>query len=285
VAEALRARGVHEVFQIEIDRPGTDEVEGWPGEVVFPVLHGGFGEGGPLQDMLEASGRAYVGSGPRAARLCMDKLATKLGAAQLGIPTAPACALNPVDDRTALDPPLVIKPSHEGSSVGLHRCRSSDELALAMASVRTDTRVHPGRGYMAEAMIDGRELTVAVLDGRALPIIEIVPALGVYDFEAKYERGDTGYVVNPPIDDALAERVSRDSERLCESLGVRHLARVDYMVARDGGAYLLEVNTMPGFTATSLVPKAARAAGIEMPLLCDRLVSMAIRDRGQATNP
>lgn len=280
VAQALRDSGRIHVEHREIGRITGPELRELPGEAVFPVLHGHFGEGGPLQDLLELDGRAYVGCGPRAARLAMDKVATKLAAARLNIPTADLAILNPHDNGCPFPPPVVVKPVHEGSSVGLHICRGGDDWALAHAAASADMREHPGRVYLVErGVLGGRELTVGVFDGAALPVIEIRPAEGVYDYQAKYFRDDTNYVCAPELPPGVTERIQAQAAALARSLGVRHLARADFILDEVGTAWVLEVNTMPGFTGHSLFPMAARHAGIETPDLCMRLVEAAWRDR------
>ncbi len=252
-------------------------------DVVLPVLHGPFGEGGPLQRMLTDLQIPYVGSPPGAARLAMDKIATKAIALAIGAPTATACALNPKDADCPLPFPVVVKPVHEGSTIGLHVCRSEDEYTRAHKAAAKQRRPH-----MIEPYIDGRELTVSVLDGWALPVIEITPAEGLYDYEAKYERDDTTYTINPPLPAQLAQRLAHDAARLCATLGVRHLARVDFILDQAQQAWLLEVNTMPGFTDHSLLPMAARAipgAPLSMPALCAKLVDLALRDAASASPP
>ncbi|MCC6676226.1 MAG: D-alanine--D-alanine ligase [Phycisphaerales bacterium] len=280
VAQSLREGGEFTINYQEIGRVSADELRGLPGDVIFPVLHGHFGEGGPLQDLLEADGRPYVGCGPRAARLAMDKVATKLAAARLGIPTADLSIFNPLDAVCPFDPPVVLKPVHEGSSVGLHICRAGEQWARAHAAASADMREHPGRVYLIErGLLGGRELTVGVFDGAALPVIEIRPAEGVYDYQAKYFRDDTAYICAPELPVGLTERIQAQASALARSLGVRHLARADFILDETGTAWLLEVNTMPGFTGHSLFPMAARYAGIETPRLCAMLVRAAWRDR------
>lgn len=247
------------------------------GEVVFPVLHGRWGEGGPLQDILERDGRPFVGCGQRAARICMDKIATKLEATRLGIRTPPACLFNHAD-RVAMDLPYVMKPALEGSSVGLSICRTQADADRAIASARRDLLGHPGQVTMVEELIRGREVTSPVLevDGQltALPIIEIRPAEGVYDYEAKYARDDTVYTIQP--DGIDPGPIQTDTLRLASAVGVRHLCRADYIVDEAGRHWLLEVNTMPGFTSHSLVPQAAAGTGMSMPRLCAHLVELAL---------
>ncbi|MFG0259666.1 MAG: D-alanine--D-alanine ligase, partial [Phycisphaerales bacterium JB041] len=279
---ALRDAGA-QVHTVTIDRPTRSELAALPGEVVFPVLHGSFGEGGPLQDLLVADGRPFVGSGPAAARVAMDKMATKLVAATLGIATKPACVFKAGDPVSPLEMPVVVKPVHDGSSVGLHLCRDADEWARAQDAASRDIAARPGRAYMVEPIVRGRELTVGLLErgGRleALPLIEIAPTGGVYDYAAKYDRDDTRYVVDPELPEGVAGACSASALALAGSIGVRHLGRVDYLLDSDGGAWLLEANTMPGFTGHSLLPMAARAAGLDMPALCAHLVNVAMHTR------
>ncbi|MGP1272795.1 MAG: D-alanine--D-alanine ligase family protein [Phycisphaerales bacterium] len=273
VARAIEASGAFEVALEIIDRPAS--LAGFRGEVVFPVLHGAWGEGGPLQDLLIREGRPFVGCGPAAARLCMDKMATKLAAARAGVRTPAAAVLNPTDAACPFAPPVVVKPVHEGSSVGLFICR--DERSLERA-FRPDGAVR-----MVERLIDGRELTCGLLDRgnglEALPLIEISPAEGVYDFAAKYDRDDTRYTLDPVLPEpADAGAIRADALRVGRALGVRHLARVDFLLDDDGQHWLLEVNTMPGFTGHSLLPKAAAARGIELPELCAGLCRLALAE-------
>lgn len=277
VAGALRAAG-HVVHEQTIDEPTVDQIRAMPGEVVFPVLHGSFGEGGPLQDLLENDGRPYVGCGPRAARLAMDKIATKLAAARAGIDTAPACILNTQDPACPMPMPVVVKPVLEGSSVGLMMCHVEHDWVRAHERVRSGE--FGSRVFMVEKIVRGRELTVGMLAGEdgllgALPIVEIIAAGGVYDYDAKYARTDTVYVVSPDLPAGAAGALSESALSLAVGLGVRHLCRVDFILDEHGRAWLLEVNTMPGFTATSLLPKAAAATGLDLPGLVSRLVRVA----------
>ncbi len=276
VAEAIDAQGEFSADLRVIDRPGS--LGDVAGDVIVPVLHGSWGEGGPLQDLLEREGCPYVGCGPSAARLCMDKLAAKLAAERVHVRTPGAAVLNPRDPVPPMDGPAVVKPIFEGSSVGLHLCHDRTSLERACSEV-----VGSATPIMIERLIPGREITCGLLDTgeglRPLPLVEIVPADGVYDYAAKYDRDDTRYFVgnaiSPGVDHAA---VQRDSLTVAAELGVRHLARVDFMVDDRGDHWMLEINTMPGFTGHSLLPKAAAASGIPMPELCTRLCRLAVRD-------
>ena len=278
VADALRAGGRFNVQHRIIDRIALDELKQLPGDVVFPVLHGSFGEGGALQDLLEQDGRPYVGCRPQAARLAMDKMASKLYAARAGIPTAEACIFNSTDESCPFPFPVVVKPVHDGSSVGLHIVSCVNCWTRVRRAVVADIAAKPGRAYMIERFIAGKELTVGLLDGRPLPVIHIQPADGPYDYEAKYKRSDTRYHVDPELPAGVKQQVQGNAAKLGEAIGVRHVSRVDFLLDSENRPWLLEINTMPGFTATSLVPKAARHIGLEMGDLCAKLVEMALRD-------
>lgn len=278
VGAALKASGKFEVIERTIDRPDPSEVRSWPGDVVFPVLHGAFGEGGPLQDMLEAAGRRYVGCRPGAARAAMDKIASKLAGSSRGIPTAEARVFNWKDQACPLSLPVVAKPVHDGSSVGLHIIKTPGEWDRARGAIIADIKDKPGRVYMLERFIAGRELTCGVLDGRALPLIQITPADGPYDYQAKYHREDTRYTVEPELPPGVTERVQAWAVELFKALGCRHLSRVDFIMEPSGSAWLLEINTMPGFTDHSLLPMAAAKTGLPMPALCAKLVELALCD-------
>jgi D-alanine-D-alanine ligase len=238
-------------------------------------LHGHWGEGGPLQELLEQLCLPYVGSQPRAARLAMDKMQSKALMGQEGVPTPAAQELQP-DRVCTIKPPLVIKPVDDGSSVDLRICRSEAEVASAREIL------HPRRNrLMAEAYIEGRELTVGIVLDQPLPLIEIIPAVQFYDYEAKYTRDDTQYVIGPELPPGISDRCVSMAMAAYRTLGCRDVARVDIMF--DGvKPWFLEINTMPGFTTHSLVPMAARKRGAnatrgwEMPELCSHLAHAAL---------
>ena len=305
VAKALRAAG-HTATEADVmpdDLSAVEDAKTHGIDVVFPVLHGPWGEGGPLQAVLEASGLPYVGCRQDAAARCMDKWATKRVARELGIPTAEAELLtSPAQSRT-VKAPVVIKAIDEGSSFGMAICHTEEEADAAVAEL-----LGTYKQVMAERFVDGGELTVGVLedhtqwDGRlarqatqpesttggtpvppgsgsacALPVIKIVPAVDFYDYEAKYTRDDTAYLFDAEPPEVLA-LVQDYAVRAFRGLGCRHLARIDFMLDADQRPWLLEANTMPGFTSHSLVPKAAAEAGVPFPELCDKLVRMALAD-------
>lgn len=284
VARAIDQTGRYRASLRVVGRLSQDELAALPGRVVFPVLHGPWGEGGPLQRLLEADGRPFVGCRWPAARLAIDKLATKQCALSLGIASAPSAVLHPLDDRPPLPLPVVLKPVHEGSSVGLAVCRDAAQWEQALAMARSMLADGRASAFMVEPLITGRELTVGIVADGALPIIEIIPAAGVYDYSAKYDRDDTRYVPDPALPGGLGQAIQRQALRLARAMGCAMLARVDFLLDEQAGPRLLEVNTMPGFTAHSLLPMSARHAGMDMPALCATLLDQALaRPPGQGS--
>ncbi len=282
VHQAAKDAG-YEADLLIIDRPTPAEVAGWRNKVVLPILHGRFGEGGTLQRLLEAGGVRFVGCRSEAARTAMDKMATKLAAARAGVPTSPGAIVDADDTVSPVGLPAVVKPVAEGSSVGLHICRDQPSWDRAMLAVREDQSKNPHRAYLAEPFVGGRELTAPILgqeDGslRALPLVEIAAAGGVYDYQAKYTRNDTRYTVLPELPDDQTRAVQEHAVRIGRALGVRHLARVDFLLPPDREPVMLEVNTMPGFTGTSLLPMSARADGMAMPALVSHLIQLAANE-------
>jgi len=238
-------------------------------DIVLPMLHGPWGEGGALQAVLHANDIEFVGSAAEASRLAMDKCETKRRLEARGVCT-PAAQLLGVDDTLTIEPPLVLKPNRDGSSVGVHICHSMSDVTAARSELH---RAHDV--MLAERYVRGREVTVGVLGGDTLPLIEIVPADASYDFEAKYTRDDTVYRIDP--DDLPHRDLCLDVARSAfEHLGCRDLARIDFIVD-ERTAWFLELNTIPGFTSHSLVPMAARANGMTMTELIERLVAFAER--------
>ncbi|MBC7835125.1 MAG: D-alanine--D-alanine ligase [Phycisphaerales bacterium] len=284
VGDALEKSGRFRVNRQTIDTVSNSQLARLEGDVIFPVLHGGWGEGGQLQEILERDGRPFVGSGSRAARAAMDKLATKMIALREGIATPVSHILDLRDPSCPLPLPVIIKPVHEGSTIGLHVVTTKEHWLAARRQIGEEQLRAPAgsaaasRVYMIEPKIAGRELTVGLIDGEALPIIEIAAASGLYDYEAKYHRSDTTYTLDPALPAGVAHRVNQQSVTLAGTMGVRHLGRADFMLDAAGTAWLLEINTIPGFTDHSLVPMAARHRGIEMPELCATLVDVALRD-------
>lgn len=271
VARACRRLG-YRVTEADI-RPEDLTALDRPADVVFPVLHGPFGEDGQLQAILDARGLRYVGSDAAASRLAMDKDATKQRWVAEGLPTAPWVTVDATTGQglpKELAPPLVLKPVAEGSSIGVVFADSAQELKPALAkAVR-----HYGR-VLVERKLVGPELTVGILGDEALPIIQIEPNAGFFDYEAKYQRDDTAFLFEPDIDELIYGLIQELALAAFRTLGCRDLGRVDLIVDEHEGPQLLEINTIPGFTDHSLLPKAAAQAGIDFEQLVEQLVAMA----------
>jgi D-alanine-D-alanine ligase len=241
-------------------------------DVAFIALHGPFGEDGTIQTLCERLGVPYTGSGPEASRLGMDKLASKLRFESAGLLTPrwlTADPAHPLDRVAGLRFPVVVKPVGQGSSLGVSIVPDAAGLPEAMR-----TAGQYGQLVLIEEFVQGREVTVGVLDEAPLPVVEIRPREHFFDFAAKYTKGQTDYLVPAPLDAATTAAVQEAGRRAHEALGCRHLSRSDIIVSRYGPV-VLEVNTIPGFTPTSLLPKAAAHAGISYDELCGRLVMLA----------
>jgi D-alanine-D-alanine ligase len=277
VAQALQdSRAFHVIEQL-IDAPSAAELDSMGGDVIFPVLHGRWGEGGALQSILETLGKPYVGCRPQAAALAMDKWATKTLMARHGVPT-PRAQVVEAGERLDIAPPLVLKPVDDGSSVDLRICHTREQVDAGRREL------HPMRGrLLAEQYIRGRELTVGIALDQVLPIIEIVPSAAVefYDYQAKYHRDDTGYVLDPKLPPGIADQCRSMALTAYRQVGCRDVGRVDIMLD-ERGPWFLEINTMPGFTTHSLVPMAARHVGMPMPRLCAALAEAALARASEA---
>ncbi len=267
VAAALRRVG-HTVHAVDVTAARLPPLPAGV-EVVFIALHGAYGEDGGVQAELTGLGLPYTGSDARASRLAFDKALTKQEALRLDLPTAPFEVLEP-GAATTLPLPVVVKPLCQGSSIGVHRVDRPEDWAAALA----DAAAAEGRA-LVERYIPGRELTVGVLDELVLPAVEIEAPEGWYDFQAKYTRGACRYQVPAPLAPALAAAAGALARRAFDGLGCRGVARVDFRLDPEGALWLLEVNTIPGFTETSLLPKAAAAAGLTFEALCERLLERA----------
>lgn len=280
VAQALRAAGF-DVFEAVVDDESLASIEGLEVDVAFVVLHGKFGEDGGIQRLLEKAGVPYVGSPPEASRDAMDKVATKRIFARSGVPAPAYVVLEDVpgtdgEDRIFAEfgEKVVVKPSAQGSSIGVSIVGREGLAPAVVESLRYDGRV------IVEPYIKGRELTVGVIGDRALEIIELRPHRDFFDYVAKYQYGETDYIVRPNLPDALAGMVRQVALDAFKCLGCRDIARVDMMLSEDDEIFVLEANTLPGFTETSLVPMAAAAEGVDFPALCRELVEMALERAG-----
>jgi D-alanine-D-alanine ligase len=246
-------------------------------EVVFLALHGGQGEDGTLQALFELCGVRYTGSGPLASALAMDKDLSKTLFRAAGVHTpkwlmAPATA---GDVAAAVGFPVIVKPSKQGSTVGLTLVRDPRDLAVAVTEAfRYDDEV------MLEEFIAGRELTVGVLGTEALPVGEIIPRHELYDYECKYTKGMAVEEFPARLSADETAAVQEQARRAFRALKLRGYARIDFRLSASGGFFCLEANTLPGMTELSLIPQAAAAAGISFPALCERIVELALNDGG-----
>ena len=267
LATLLRCRG-HRVTEREVDPAAMDAVADWvathPGGVVFPALHGPWGEGGGVQRELERRGLPFVGCGSAAAATAMDKAATKAAVAAAGVAVAEAQLLHAGGPGPTLPAPVVLKPNADGSSFDVVVCH--DDRARDQAWVRLAGR---NPQLLCERLLVGEEvsvgwaLTPGAAGGQVLPPVCIRPAGGIYDHAAKYERDDTTYHFDSVGLAAVVERLQMLTRTVVEVLGARHITRVDFIVTPETGPVFLEANTLPGFTDHSLVPMALAQAGLD----------------------
>jgi D-alanine-D-alanine ligase len=273
VAQALRSLG-HQVDEIDPKQENWKLPAGT--DVVFLALHGTYGEDGTVQRELDNLGVLYTGCDAESSRIAFDKHQTKLRCLAAGVPTARFALFDSVAASWPMgwNPPVVLKPVRQGSSVGLQFVDRVSEWSKALSeAMRHDSQV------LMEERITGSEATVGILDGMALPVVEVRPKTGLYDYNSKYTAGATEYFCPAPFDEATTRRVQAAAMSVFKAIGGRDYARVDIMVRPNGEPVVLEVNTLPGMTETSLLPKAAAAAGIGYAELCQRMVDLALRRR------
>ena len=283
ILEALKAKG-YNAEGLELN-PATfaNDIKASGAEFVFNALHGKFGEDGIIQGTLEMMGIPYTGSGVMAAAVTMDKVATKRFFMAEGIPTPKAHTYFRYEfkkrDLTGeilqeFSVPVVVKASSQGSSIGVVIVEKAEELEAALSEA-----FKYDREVLVEEFIKGRELTVAVWGNEekqeALPIIEITTVTGRYDYVTKYKVGASAHIIPAPLLEEVTKKVKEIAIRAFAVCGCSGMARVDFMLGEDNQPYVIEVNTIPGMTETSLVPDAGRAAGIEFPELCARILAMA----------
>jgi D-alanine-D-alanine ligase len=246
-------------------------------DLVFIAIHGSFGEDGALQAQLEKRGVPYTGTDAVSSELAFDKIASKSAFARAGVPTPRWEIIRRDADPASLkmNAPLVVKPPREGSSVGVCIVEKREDLAGAL---------HAAGKYaedlLAEEFIAGRELTIGILGGEVLPIIEIRPTEGFYDYEHKYSAGGSQHLVPAPLDAETTARVQQAALAAHRSLGIQVYSRVDVRLDEAGTPWVLEVNTIPGMTATSLLPDAAAHVGYSFPALCGRIAELSLERAG-----
>jgi D-alanine-D-alanine ligase len=289
VAEALRDAGF-EVDERDVDAGLLPWLAEHTPDCVVPLLHGETGEDGALREILELVGIPYVGAGPAASRVAFDKPVAKVVAQGAGLHTPLSVTLPAETFRelgaamvmhllvAALDLPLIVKPAKGGSALGCSVVRSADDLPGAMV----DAFAY-GDTALVERCIEGVEVAVPVVDTgdgpRALPVVEIKPDGGVYDYTARYTAGSTEFVVPAKIDDDLAAECARVAETIHTALGLRDLSRSDLMIDAEGRVWFLEVNVAPGLTETSTVPLSVQAAGLDLGTLVGDLVRASVARR------
>ena len=271
VAKALRSLG-HNVSELDpsddrwILRTGTD--------VVFLALHGTYGEDGTVQKRLDELGVIYTGCDAEASRIAFDKVLTKQRCLEAGVPTAKFLVAGSPETPLPKDLrlPLVVKPVRQGSSVGLQFVERAEDWSVALTeALKFDSEV------LVEEKIVGRETTVGILDGKPLPVVEVRPKAGHLDYRNKYTPGCTEYFCPADFDSATTRGIQTAALGAFAAIGGRDYARVDVMVRPDGSPVVLEVNTLPGMTETSLLPKAAAAAGLNYMELCQQMIDLAMQ--------
>ncbi len=271
VAKALRSLG-HQVSEVD-PKKGTFSLPKKT-DVVFLALHGTYGEDGVVQQQLEELGVPYTGCDSKASRVAFDKVLTKQRCIDAGIPTARFVVVE--SEKTpwpmGWQPPVVVKPVRQGSSVGLQFVdRVADWSEALREAFRYDTEL------LAEEKINGRETTVGILADQALPVVEVRPKSGGYDYRNKYTAGNTDYFCPADFDVGVTRAIQDVAVGAFRAIGGRDYARVDVMVRPGGEPIVLEVNTLPGMTETSLLPKAAEAAGMNYAELCQKMIDLALK--------
>ncbi|HVQ21285.1 MAG TPA: D-alanine--D-alanine ligase [Terrimicrobiaceae bacterium] len=268
VSRALRSLGA-KVDEIDV-RDGTLQLPSGV-DLAYNMIHGTFGEDGQIQKILEERGVPYTGEGVRGSHLAFDKILSKARFDEHGVPTGRWQVISS-GESPRLDFPFVVKAPRQGSSVGVHIVRDPSELPAALQDC-----FQFGPEVLVEEFFPGRELTVGILGDEALPVIEIVPREGFYDYEHKYTKGASQYFVPAEIGKEATQAVQDAALSAHQALGLEVYSRVDVLLAPHGGLNVLEINTIPGMTETSLLPKAAAVAGLEFPALCERIACLSLQ--------
>ncbi len=282
VAETLQQAGAAvKALDVQLQEPDAirDFLRQARIDVAFIALHGRLGEDGTIQAILQELRLPYTGSGVAASRTAINKAATQTLFKEQGIPVPELVIVNDKTEKHFflnghLKFPVVVKPACEGSSIGVKIVHEKEELGVALREA-----FGYGNEVLVERFIPGRELTVGILGTKALPVIEVIPKTKFFDFSAKYQSGETRYDIPARISDRVAGNVQELALRAFHALGCRHLSRVDVMLEDERDPYVLEINTIPGFTSTSLLPKAARVIGLDFAQLCLNIVEMAYGEK------
>lgn len=276
IANALESAGYH-VKRIDVGYDAPQQILHADIDVAFIALHGTYGEDGSIQGVLEYMRIPYTGSSVTGSAVAMDKVLSKAVARQHGIRVAGDQVVCVRDDASwaeqvqcNLQFPVIVKPAREGSTIGMHIVQSAGELPAALRSAgQHDQKL------LIEEFVEGAEVTVGILDGEVLPSIEIIPDSGFYDYTAKYTKGATEYVIPARIPEAVRDQLASWTRELWVAMECSGVARADYIVPESGAAVLLEINTIPGMTETSLVPKAAHQAGKSFTDVCETILRTA----------
>ncbi|MBR0197754.1 MAG: D-alanine--D-alanine ligase [Kiritimatiellae bacterium] len=285
VAKALESLGKYEVIRVILD---SEDLDGLPEDIdaAYIALHGGWGENGGVQAALDARKIPYTGPGAFASKLAMDKIKTKLILEMNGVPTANWSLASRGTLSSPLPLPVVVKPPCDGSSVGISKVSKPEDWSKALEEALA---AQGGEGnILVEEYIPGREMTVGIIDGVALPVIEIVAKGGWYGWQEKYESDETRYpfILDEKNDEktkALSDELQRIALKAAKALNCRGVVRVDFRVSPLGRPYVLELNTSPGFTAHSLVPKAGMKTGLTFAEVVDKILSCAKYDSQEDT--
>ena len=242
-------------------------------DIVFLALHGGFGENGTIQKYFEKHNIIYTGSDSKSSSIAMDKNQTKLIAKKNSIPVLDWFVTNEKDkiNSDKLNFPLIIKPNDGGSTIGLYYCKNKDDFNLNIKKAFKHSK-----NVMVEQYVEAREVSVPILDGQVLPIIEIFPNGFLYDYDSKYKDKGSSYQVPAMINDNISRKLAEDAIKLYNKIGCRHYARIDYLLDKEKH-YLLEINTLPGLTSTSLLPKSALKIGLDYSTLIDKIIKIALK--------
>jgi len=280
VAQAMAYSFPTQFFPVDRDAlpEGLDPAR----HVICSTLHGVFGEDGGMQGLLDAAGLSYSGCDAKGSELCFDKWRTRQAVSAMGVAVAPgrhfvaSAKPNAATLSSELGDQVVLKPNRQGSSVGLQIVSSRAGLEIALSGIRQGD-------WVAEKRILGRELTVGLLRGRAMGIVEVVPKSGVFDYTSKYTKGLTEYLAPAKLSEETALAVRTAAETAFAACGCRDYARIDFMVSAEGELYLLEINTLPGMKETSLLPMSARCVGLDFVALCRELVAPAVARLRPAT--
>jgi D-alanine-D-alanine ligase len=267
VAKALRAAGA-QVIEIDVTTPEITLPESV--DLAFNIIHGTFGEDGQLQSLLHDRGIPYTGEGIEGSRTAFDKILSKEAFDRAGVPTSKWEKIRQ-SEAPSLPLPYVVKAPRQGSSVGVHIIRDAATLPASLEDC-----FQYGDEVLIESFFTGRELTVGILGREALPVVEIIPRDGFYDYDHKYTSGASEYFVPAPLTEAQAASVQSTACAAHHALGLEVYSRVDILLGPDGSMSVLEINTIPGMTELSLLPKAAAVAGLDFPALCEEIAGLSL---------